>query len=206
MRKTLSGTIAVLALGLAVGATAQEAGSTLVIDGTSTLRSWSCEAASFTVEPKPTTGFEDGVLRAEPALQTVTLKFPVAAIECGNGKMNDHMRKALEAEEHPEIQYRLSTYDIASADSGVEVNADGELTIAGTARPINMAVTVIRAEDGTLRVQGSQIVKMTEFGVKPPSLMLGTLKVGDEVTVKFDVPLVAQPMAVGAVADQPENN
>lgn len=28
---------------------------------------------------------------------------------------------------------------------------------------------------------------MTEFGVKPPRLMLGTLKVHDNVTVFFDV-------------------
>jgi hypothetical protein len=30
---------------------------------------------------------------------------------------------------------------------------------------------------------------MTEYGVKPPSLMLGTMKVGDPVTVSFDLVL-----------------
>jgi hypothetical protein len=28
---------------------------------------------------------------------------------------------------------------------------------------------------------------MTEFGVKPPTLMLGTMKVGDKVKVGFDL-------------------
>ncbi len=32
-------------------------------------------------------------------------------------------------------------------------------------------------------------LRMTEYGVKPPSLMLGTLKVADAVTVHFDVVL-----------------
>jgi hypothetical protein len=28
---------------------------------------------------------------------------------------------------------------------------------------------------------------MTDFGIKPPSFMFGTLKVGNEVTVKFNL-------------------
>jgi hypothetical protein len=30
---------------------------------------------------------------------------------------------------------------------------------------------------------------MSEFGVKPPSLMLGTMKVGDLITVSYDLVL-----------------
>lgn len=205
MRATMIGAAAVLALGLAGGVSGQAA-ATLVIDGTSTIRDWSCESASFTVEPDPRSGFEEGVLRAEPALETVTLRFPVSAIDCGNGKMNDHMWKALEAKEHPQIRYSLSRYEIAAAESGVAVRADGELTIAGTARPITTAVTVVRDAGGGLRVQGEQVVKMTDFGVKPPTLMLGTLKVGDEVRVRFDVPLQAQQVAVADVEDDAEIN
>jgi hypothetical protein len=34
-------------------------------------------------------------------------------------------------------------------------------------------------------ISGSKKIRMTEFGVKPPSFMLGALKVGDEVTVEY---------------------
>jgi len=45
------------------------------------------------------------------------------------------------------------------------------------------------AENGTIRFKGSKQFKMTEYGVKPPSLMLGTMKVGDLITVSFDLVL-----------------
>lgn len=189
------GMVAVMLLG-ASGASGQDTAPTLTINGTSTLRSWTCEAESFGVVPSPPKGFEDGVLNGQPALETVVLTFPVSEIECGNGKMNDHLRNALAAKQHPQIRYRLSKYDIAKAESGMVVTADGELTIAGTARPITMAVTVTRDATGGIRVRGQQEVKMTDFGVTPPTLMLGTLKVGDAVMVKFDVPLRPQHVGV----------
>ena len=141
------------------------------------------------------------MLRGEPALETVDLTFPVGAIECGNDKMNDHLRDALQADSHPEIRYGLSTYDIAGAESGVEVSADGSLMIAGTEQPIRMAVTVVRDDHGGIRVRGEQEVDMTDFGVSPPSLMLGVLKVGEVVTVRFDVPLEVRHLRVAATAD-----
>lgn len=197
---------AVLAVGFASGARAQDAVSTLSIEGTSTVRSWTCEARSFEVLPKPVRGFEEAVLRGEPALETVTLTFPVMAIDCGNGTMNDHMRKALEAEDHPQIRYSLSKYDIAGAGSGVEVRADGELMIAGRTRPVSMAVKVTRDDTGGVRVRGEQEVRMTDFGVRPPKLMLGTLKVGDVVLVKFDVPLQARHLGVAAASANGSDN
>ena len=198
-RTFLGGAAAVMALGLTTGASGQQTPSSLVIEGTSTVRGWTCEAQSFSVVTEPRSGFEDGVLEGEPTLDAVTLTFPVKAIECGNGTMNDHMWKALKVGDHPRIQYTMSSYDIATAETGVEVEATGALTIAGTMRPITMAVTVTRAPSGAIRVRGEQDVRMTDFGVTPPTLMFGTLKVGDTVTVKFDVPLGAQQVGVASV-------
>lgn len=205
-RVIVGGAAAVMALGLASGVSGQSAPSSLTIDGTSTVRSWTCEAGSFSVSPNPSQGFEEAVLKGEPALESVTLTFPVKALECGNGKMNDHMWNALGAVEHPQIRYRMSKYDIEAAEAGVVVKADGELMIAGTVRPITTSVTVTRDASGALRVRGEQEVKMTDFGVKPPTLMLGTLKVGDAVKVKFDVPLRAGQLEVAAGAGGSENN
>lgn len=197
MSRTIWGGAAVaMMLAVASGASAQAAAGSLLIDGTSTVRSWTCEAEQFTVKPGPTKGFESGVLAGQPALETLTLSVPVNAIECGNGKMNDHLRNALKAGDHPQVLYTLSSYDIAAAQSGAQVSTVGQLTIAGAERPIRMNVTVTKDATGALRVKGEHEIKMTDFGVKPPTLMLGTLKVGATVTVKFDVPLRAQQVGL----------
>lgn len=195
MRGLLGGTVAVLVLAQAASA---QTGTTLTIEGTSTVRFWSCEATGYTVAPEPPRGFEASVLRGEKALNTVTLSFPVEAIECGNGTMNSHLRKALKSGDHPRITYHLSTYQIRRAESGMVVDAAGRLEIAGFERPITMEVLVDRLPDGGVRVRGEQQIRMTDFNVEPPKLMLGTLKVGDEVMVKFDMPLRPHPVATAA--------
>ena len=48
--------------------------------------------------------------------------------------------------------------------------------------------TVAR-ENGQLRVRGSKRITMTEWGVRPPSLMLGAMRVAPAATVGFDVVL-----------------
>ena len=50
---------------------------------------------------------------------------------------------------------------------------------------------VRRGEDGKLHVEGEREILMTDYAVKPPSLLLGVLKVAPEVTVKFHLPLIA---------------
>ena len=198
MRIGVWGGAAVL-LAMAQGAGAQTAGTTLNIEGTSTVRGWSCEAKGFAVTPQPASGFEAGVLNREKVLRTVTVTFPVAAIDCGNGTMNEHLRKALQAEAHPEITYTMVTYELRDAEGGVAVEAEGTLAIAGQERAIAMAVAVSADETGGLRVQGEQTIDMTEFGVRPPRLMLGTLRVGEDVKVRFDMPLRLHPAAVATV-------
>jgi hypothetical protein len=40
---------------------------------------------------------------------------------------------------------------------------------------------------GGLRATGVSTFKMTDFGVKPVTALLGTIRTGDAVTVKFDI-------------------
>lgn len=189
MRKTML--IAAGMMTLTAGALqAQSEPGRLTISGTSTVRSWSCSTQQFDTSIRPAGNFE-GILRGEKLVQGVTLRFPVAQIGCGNGTMEGHLRKALKAGQHPNVTYELSTYELAAAAGGMTVQAMGQLTIAGTTRPIEMTMTVARGSDGQLRVRGETPLTMTTFGVEPPKLMLGTLKVGDAIKVSFDVPLGA---------------
>ena len=160
----------------------------LTISGTSTVRSWSCQVP-HSITMAPGSGVADAVLTGQAAVETLSLAVDVGAIDCGNGTMDGHLRKALRASDHPSIQYQLSSYDLARAAEGASVTARGTLTIAGSTQPITMDVTVEQDEAGRLRARGEQQIVMSQFGVKPPSLMLGTMKVGDAVRVSFDVVL-----------------
>jgi polyisoprenoid-binding protein YceI len=153
--------------------------SRLWFDGTSTVKSFSCSAtklhADVTAEPQ-----------GDPAsiVKTATLNVPVAGLDCRNGTMNGHMQKALKVQANPLIIWRMTSYSV----EGNTVVIDGFLTIAGKENPIQLRGTG-SADNGVLRVKGSKQLRMTEYGVKPPKLMLGAMKVADQVTVGYDIML-----------------
>jgi hypothetical protein len=162
--------------------------SRLWVEGTSTVRSWTCKATTLdaTIEAASANAVE-AIVAGEKAIRTVDVKIPVEKLDCANGTMNEHMKKALKAKENPVIAFKVTSYDVAKSATGVAGTLNGQLTLSGTTKPIAVKATGIAGPDGTLHVVGTHEFQMTEFGVKPPTLMLGTMKVGDKVKVSFDL-------------------
>jgi polyisoprenoid-binding protein YceI len=163
--------------------------SRLWVDGTSNVRSFSCAATSLDVQVAASDDAVSRVLAGEKAVTGVDVTVRADSLDCKNGKMNGHMRKALKAEEHPDIRFHLATYDLVKDSLGVAVTLSGTLTLGGTEKPITVAATARPDSGGALRVAGTYVLKMKDYGLKPPSLMLGAFKVNNEVTVNFDLHL-----------------
>ena len=164
--------------------------SKLWIAGTSTVRAFQCQAATFDAKLGATgTNAVSAVLAGEKAVSDIVVIVPAEKLDCRNGTMNEHMRKALKAEKYPTITFRVASYDLAKAAEGVDVTLNGTLTLGGVEKPIAITATAKPGENGTLLVSGTREVRMTEFGLKPPTLMLGTMKVDERIKVGFDVVL-----------------
>lgn len=198
MRSSIRGLSAALLCLAVVGASrpvgsqlALKAESQLWFDGKSTIRDWSCKATAIEgkLEAPSATPVAD-VLAAKKAVRTATLNFPTAKLDCDNGTMNKHMRNALNADTHKSITFTLTDYELSAAKP-VSGTLRGTLAINGVTQPITLAAQFAGEADGTLRVTGSHDLNMTEWSVEPPKLMLGTLKVKETVTVRFD--LLLQP-------------
>jgi polyisoprenoid-binding protein YceI len=164
-------------------------GSRLWFDGTSTLRSWSCTADRIDATlVSPDESVLASTLDGKKVAGTVQVDFPVAKLECKNGTMNEHMGKALKAKEFTSIRFAMTSYEL-NKGSAVVGSLQGTLTLAGKTLPIIVPVKFEPAPDNALRVTGAVPVKMTEWDVKPPTLMMGSIKVGESVTVNFDLQL-----------------
>jgi polyisoprenoid-binding protein YceI len=171
--------------------------SKLWIDGKSTVRKFTCKASAFTVDVDAAPGAIGAVLAGEKAVRTVAVKVPAEKMDCGNGTMNEHMLKALKAKEAPMIEFKLASYDVAKGATGVQGTLHGTLTLGGTTQPIAIQAQAADAGTGLLRVTGAYELHMKTFGLKPPSLMMGTMKVDEAVMVSFD--LVLKSAAVAAL-------
>jgi hypothetical protein len=155
----------------------------VTIDGTATLvGKWACGGdARVEALQEPAAGLVPGLAEGHQAI-IVTASVP--DIECGDSTMNKHLRKALKGDIFPEIRYKAGKYTLV--DNGTAVQSSGELTIAGVTKPVGLGAKLIPLPEGGTRVEGAMEIDMVEYGVKPPSVLFGTLKVARIVTVRFD--------------------
>lgn len=100
----------------------------------------------------------------------------LSAPERGVARGNAH--KSLKVKQYPEIEFRST--DLARTESGFAVT--GQLTICGVTKPCEFALEYGQ-EDPVPALTGAVPVRQSDFGIKPFSLMMGTLSVADEVTV-----------------------
>jgi len=88
--------------------------------------------------------------------------------------------RSLDAKRYPRITF--VTNDIEKTDTGYRLT--GTLTIQNTSRA---QVVDLRTDDqgGDWWLSSDTTVRQTEFGIKPYSQLLGSLKVADDVVVAF---------------------
>lgn len=168
-----------LAAGQARFTTAETA--VITVSGTSTLHDW--KMSGGTVRGAITTAetISNGPIAAE-----VQIAIPVQSIKSDHSRMDKLMQEALKAKAHPEITYQLTAASIEKAGSdSFLVRTQGQLTIAGTTRPIEMMVTGTRNQQDAYVLAGEVPIRMTDYGVTPPTAMLGTVKTGNDVKVSF---------------------
>ncbi len=168
--------------------------SKITIAGGSNVHDWSCYSDAFqaVIEVNPAfgiTGFGD---IAKP-IGKVSVTVPVKSIQCGKGKMDENLQKALRANDFPAITYVLTTYTSTGENTGDKFTATttGELTVAGKTKTIEVPITATRQADGGGGALGEGSVRflMSDFGVKPPVALLGTLRTKDAVEVRFTIAL-----------------
>jgi hypothetical protein len=173
------------------------AGSELWIEGKSTIHDWHSRTSTlgFTLsrdaaqaDPADAAAI-DAWLRAG-GLRGLDLVVPLATMRSGKAALDKNMLKALNAEKHPEIRFVLAKAQLGTAAGDtLAVTAEGQLTVSGETRPVNVSGRLIRSGRHVL-LEGTHAMKMTDHKVQPPKLMMGTLKVRDPITVFFRLFLV----------------
>jgi polyisoprenoid-binding protein YceI len=182
----LTGVALALTAGHGVLAQTAPAGNLIVsadskvwVEGTSTVRDWKCVASG--IDATMQSGPEGPSTNLARLVSTARVAIDLGGLDCSNDTMNEHMRKALRQAEHPTISFILESYTIEPAAA-----LTGRLQLAGQTLPVEFPATI--TDDGTtIRLVGSKAINMKAWNIKPPSLMLGTMKVKETVTISFDL-------------------
>lgn len=152
--------------------------SEATVIGTSTLHDWESDVED--ISGSGNLEFEGRVLKS---ISSMEIKFLVESIESGKSKMNSITYEALKSESHPYITYRVR--DIKTVKDGF-VTVTGNLSIAGESRQSEVTGKVVK-ENGTIRIIGKKKIDMTHFNIEPPKAMFGTIVVGKDIDLDFNI-------------------
>ncbi len=158
------------------------ANSKLTIKGTSSLHDWTMEAH----DPACTSFFEteNSVLKK---VNQVAFSCRVEKILSGESSIMDSKAKeALKVKSFPVITFKFASLnDIKSlAGNHFEGKITGTLSMAGKAKSVTIPFSGNMVGNKVL-IKGNVPIKMSDFGITPPTAMLGALKTGDNLVLDY---------------------
>ena len=124
-------------------------------------------------------------------LEVFEIAIPAASLTSPTEGLDKNMHKALKTAEHPDITFKLSRLEAVTAPNALK--AVGLLKIAGIEKEVALNLRVA-VNASTITVFGEVALLMTDYGITPPTAMLGMLKTDPKITVTFETVLVAAPV------------
>lgn len=166
------------AASLVLAALAAPAGAQSIdftITGTSTIRGWTCTAKGA-VATTPGTGAQKALPGYATGVASAKVTVLLKDFACPNDEMREHLHQAMKAAQFPEVVFTLDKYDA----TGDAAQASGNMTITGKTLPVSFPVSLKGGE-----ISGETRLDMTAYGVEPPVVMMGLLKVNPQVRIQF---------------------
>lgn len=108
------------------------------------------------------------------------------SFKSGKKAMDKKTYKALQTDTYKNIEFSMlnvKSSTTKSANTKVVV-VEGNLTVCGVTKKIELKFE-LEKQDNLIVLDGSHKLLMTEYGIQPPKALLGTIKTGDEVEIKF---------------------
>ena len=155
---------------------------TMSVTGTSTLHNWSEGLKKFDVS------FQAG----EPGNQTIVVKdvqfnAQVGNLESESSLMSDKTFTALKKNKYPIVSFvsdQETTMKLAGNQFSGKVS--GKLSFAGTSKQVFIPIQG-SLENDSISVSGVYPISMSDYGIKPPAALFGTIKSGNDVKVHFNL-------------------
>ncbi|MDE3235661.1 MAG: YceI family protein [Bacteroidota bacterium] len=186
-RATTIVALAFISTGLFAQAKFKSAASNVVITGTSTMHDWEekANAVNVTAEFHIANNVIQGLNGGNVQIDVKAIKSPKGSL------MDNRTYDALQADKHPSISFQVTkVVSVQQANGTTLINVLGNLTIAGNTQSTDLQLTCVYTSNGNVHIKGAKKLKMSGYGIKPPSFMLGALKVADDVSIAIDVTMI----------------
>ena len=187
-------------------------GSELWMEGKSTVHDWESRTKTIHVvftraarqaDPSATAAIQ--ALVRSKGVRSVDVQIPVSSLHSKKKGLDKNLLKSMRADKYPTIHFRMDRYTVvspATADT-LKLRLEGALTVRGIEKPVTLDARARKGDKGVW-IEGAEPLDMSDFGIKPPTMMLGTLKVKDRIVIHYRL-LLAPDMAVASVTSRPSD-
>ena len=152
--------------------------STFSVAGTSTLHDWEMKSASGTGTANLT--ITNSKLTD---IESLSISLLAESIKSEKKSMDKVAYETLKTDKNKYIKYVLKSAEKVNETTW---ELTGTYTIAGVSKVYKTTVKTTVTNTG-LNMQGSNKITFTDFGMKSPTAMLGTIKTGQDLTLKFNL-------------------
>jgi len=178
--------ISLMSLGFTPGMTksykVDKSKTSVTVAGTSNLHNWETSVTNFDGNLTVQIGTDNLI----EGISDLIVNFYSKSFSSGKSGMDNKTFDALKANTYPLISFKISSItDKKIINKVQQFTASGNLTIAGVTKPVSIAAFSTVGANGEIYFQGAKTIDMTQYGVVPPTALLGTLTTGKEVTVTF---------------------
>ncbi|MGB5930760.1 MAG: YceI family protein [Cyclobacteriaceae bacterium] len=146
------------------------------VEGTSTIHDWEMISDKARGEAKI-----DIKGQKIENIKSLSITLPTNSLKSGKNSMDDNAYEALNARQHPKIQFELTEVESITAQI---IKAKGKITIAGTTREVLIDVTY-KVSENTIVFTGEFPITFKQFDVDPPKAVFGTITTGNELKISF---------------------
>ena len=167
--------------------------SKVSVRGTSSMHDWEVGVEDYEVE----FSFRNAG-NGKMSINNIKAVFSGASVTSHNKIMTGKAKDALMVREHPEIVFDSEGVENVTINDGkISGNLKGELSLRGVTKSIDISFSGNISGDRII-ISGSEEVNMADYGMKPPTALLGTLKTGEKVTVELRLSFLNQGGNLGS--------
>ena len=160
--------------------------ATMTIEGTSTMHDWHMKSSAADIAAMIETDASGKVT----GIKSMSFTMAAKSLKSGKDAMDKNAYKALKADKNPNISASLKSAEVTTKDNKTYmIKAIVKLTIAGKTLETELNATAKHINDNSYSISGEKKISMKEYGMEPPSFMLGAVKTGNDVNIHFDVVL-----------------
>ncbi|MGZ5247328.1 MAG: YceI family protein [Flavitalea sp.] len=157
------------------------------LEGTSNIHDWTMISQKGTCAAVVTMGGNNVT-----ALSGLQFSMPAESLKSEHAQMDKNTYKHLKTSKYPTISFVSNSCTVKSTGgNNFQVVSRGKLTISGTTKDVDLIANGTVNADKSITFNGAYKFKMTDFNVPPVSIMLGAIKTGDGISVKYDLTLKA---------------